>query len=90
MANAYEIDGFRALDCQCPHRLELLIEPEEQAGVTIWRHGKNGEAAMVVTPEMRREWSGCEGRRAKHWTGAPPSTRSGRGARSARRMMATT
>ena len=44
--------------CSCPTSVELICEatPEMDVGTTIWRHGE-GEAAMVVTPEMREEWA---------------------------------
>ena len=53
----YRLDGTSFLACGCPHIVELILEPEERVGMTIWRHGRNMEAAMVVTEEMREQWA---------------------------------
>lgn len=47
-----------AFGCDCSHSIELLQGDDRYPdGTVIWRHGKNMEAAMVVTPEMRDEWA---------------------------------
>ena len=47
-------DGHE-LQCTHPVGVELLVHGEDR-GKTIWRHGDNREAVMVVTPEMRKQW----------------------------------
>lgn len=44
--------------------MELILTDERYPiGTTIWRHGENQEAAMVVTVEMRDAWK-SEGKSA--------------------------
>ena len=55
----FELDGWGTLDCGCKHGVRLICEEAEgyEPGTTIWTHGASGEAAMVVTIEMRQQWA---------------------------------
>ena len=56
----FELDGWGTLDCGHKHSVQLICDgdaPDYEPGTTIWRHGASGEAAMVVTIEMRQQWA---------------------------------